>query len=524
MARTGRLTLKNLRIPESDPLWAHFHYKKPTVAFAGSSTSSSDGHRSSTSNAPNEDKQRQSATDAPKRGVSSRELKEKKKKPKVNPKAEIQMKDESQRALKRPTADGVAEGRRTTVDAPQESSSLRSQPPPSTRQAKPPLRRDLEKEPSSSLASQSKPSTSHNEKLKPQEIKRLRDGDLISSDIEKGRVKVKERIPKKEPQDDVSVNPKPKLMKRKAVEDAVNDKPIRKSLDEDYPNSSGSLKRKARDDPEGINPKPQKRLAVPEDAYAQKPPKLKTREDDEHTSSKPKVSSKRKAEIDDDDYEPVRQKKPRPDRDSISSTLSSSRDDKQRKEYGANKKSSAASRMEDLIVRTEKTAQSISSLKIRKASPSLAKSNPVLPGKETDQRRSSSHSGSTRKHTKLRRKSPIYTSTEDEKEEPAKNLPTLPVNDPTTAPKTQKPLPEDDDLRARYNTTYVEYLSVMQKLLVQKGRLESFLKRDDFSDSEGDSELLPPEELEVLTSNHKRLCNELQAIRDTFGCRTKGST
>jgi len=67
----------------------------------------------------------------------------------------------------------------------------------------------------------------------------------------------------------------------------------------------------------------------------------------------------------------------------------------------------------------------------------------------------------------------------------------------------------------------------MQKLLVQKGRLESLLKTGDFnsiSDSEADSELLPPEELEVLTTDHKRLCNELQAIRVAFGCRTEATT
>lgn len=453
-------------------------------------------------------------------------------KPKVDPRAEIQMKDESQRALKRPPADTISEGRRTTVDASRDN---RTQPPSTSRQTKPPMRREIEKGPSSSLP---KASTSHSEKPKPQEIKKLRESDVQGSDSEKGRVKVKERLPRKESQDDVSFDSKLKLAKKKVAEEASEDRPIRKLLDEDHSNSRGSLKRKARDDPESVNPKNQKRRAVEEEGSSnvRKHTKPKTRDDDEYTSSKSRASSKRKPEqVDDGDYEPVRQKKLKLDRDSISSTLSTSRDERQRKEYVATKKPGMEARTED--ARMEKVAQSSSTSKIRKVSPPPPnKSNLTPNGRKTEQRRSLTLSGtSSNKLTKPRRKSPIYTSTEDEKEEVFTQPSVIPVTTKaTTTSKAQNysphPLPSDDNLRARYNATYLEHLMVMQKLLVQKGRLESLLKNGDvdssgtISDSEGDVELLPPEELEALSANHKRLLNELQAIQEAFSRRRKGET
>ena len=527
LARSGRLTLKNLRIPESDPLWSHFQYKNPASAtLASSSTSPTDVPRSAT--ALTEDKLRPSPTEPPKRGVSSRDIKEKKKKPKTDPKAEIQMKDESQRALKRPPAEPVSEGRRKNVDAPRDTSSTRTQPPSAGRQTKPAARRESAKEQPSSSTAPPKASTSQREKPKPQEFKRLRESDVHGSDSEKGRVKVKERLPRKGLQDGVSLDSKPTLAKKEMAEESSEDRPIRKSLDEDHPSSKGSLKRKARDDSEGVNPKNHKRPAVEEEGYAntRKLSKPKTRDDDEYTSSKSKASSKRKVEqVDDDAYEPVRQKKLRTDRDSTPSALSSSRDERQRKEYVATKKSGTEARMDERVGQ--------STPKTRKASPPPTKSNL---GRETDQR-SLTHSGtSSSKPTKVRRKSPIYTSTEDEKDEDfAQPSVKAVTNKPTTTGKTQKEqnpasqaLSPNDNLRASYTTGYVEHLSMMQKLLVQKGRLESLLKNGELdssgtiSEPEGDVELLPPEELEKLSASHTRLLNELQAIQEVYNRRSKG--
>ncbi|CAK5281462.1 unnamed protein product [Mycena citricolor] len=69
MARTARLVLSNLQIPETDPLWTHVNYRPEESALVGKSGG--------------------------KRGISGKELKEKKKKPKPDPKAEIAMRDGS---------------------------------------------------------------------------------------------------------------------------------------------------------------------------------------------------------------------------------------------------------------------------------------------------------------------------------------------------------------------------------------------------------------------------------------------
>lgn len=511
LARNGRLTLNNLRIPESDPIWTHFQYKRPmTSARTSNSTSSTDVPRASTSHAPVEDKLRSSAAEPPKRGVSSRELKEKKKKPKGDPKAEIQMKDEGQRALKHLPTDSVSEGRRGTVSTSQETSSSRPQPP--SRQIKsPPVRREVEKELLPSSTAYSKPSTSNIGKLKPQEVTRIRESDIHGSDSEKNRVTLKDRIPK-ELQEADPVDSKPKVTKKKPIEEGRS---TRKLLDGDHSNPSSPLKRKARDDSEGSNPKNQKRRVVEEDSST-KSSKLKTRDDDEYTISKSRVSSKRKAEnIDDDDFEPVRQKKAKSDRDSISS----SRED--RKSLAIKK----------AAVRVEK-GESSSTSKIRKTSPPPSQSNSLPGGRETYRRTSSTFSGSSSKPTKLRRRSPVYTSTEDEKEDNSAqpSVKSLPSSTATTTIKAQnarnnssQPLPSNYDVRDRYNSTYMEYLSAMQKVLAQKRELESLLKNGDFdssgyiSDPEGGVELLPPEELEILVANHKQLHSDLQAVQDTFG-------
>jgi RNA polymerase II elongation factor ELL len=84
-------------------------------------------------------------------------------------------------------------------------------------------------------------------------------------------------------------------------------------------------------------------------------------------------------------------------------------------------------------------------------------------------------------------------------------------------------LPTDHDaLRARYNASYLEYLTSFHRLVTQKGKLDNLLKSTDLesigsiTDSEGDMELLGPEELSQLATKHKRLEEELEAIQEVF--------
>jgi RNA polymerase II elongation factor ELL len=141
--------------------------------------------------------------------------------------------------------------------------------------------------------------------------------------------------------------------------------------------------------------------------------------------------------------------------------------------------------------------------------------------------------GKTTSTKKNPRRSPIYTSSEEggeEEDAPLKTrVPTKPSNPPVASSSrrsrnaTSRPLPTDHSaLRARYDVSYLEYLSSFQRLVIQKGKIDRLLKSSDMesigslTDSEGDIELLDPEELSQLAIKHKRLEEELEAIQKIF--------
>lgn len=145
---------------------------------------------------------------------------------------------------------------------------------------------------------------------------------------------------------------------------------------------------------------------------------------------------------------------------------------------------------------------------------------------------------------KTRRRSPVYTSSEDERlvRSPKRAvsvgpLPTPPMTTHRASPSVpaahsqtrshshtheSRPLPTDHaNLRVRYSTSYLEYLSKFQTLVAQKGKIDSMLKSDivsagSITDSDGDIELMDPEELARLSSEYKVLEGELATIRNIF--------
>jgi RNA polymerase II elongation factor ELL len=154
---------------------------------------------------------------------------------------------------------------------------------------------------------------------------------------------------------------------------------------------------------------------------------------------------------------------------------------------------------------------------------------------------------------KPRRRSPIYTSSEDEAAEtrpsrsaaPPKPLPTSSTSNlhsysssthqaSSTAhsrPRAvaPRPLPADHaSLRARYNASYLEYLGMFQKLCAQKGKIDSLLKNNELrstgsiTDSDGDVELMDQEELASLAAEHRKLHDELETIQHIFTKPQKG--
>jgi RNA polymerase II elongation factor ELL len=146
---------------------------------------------------------------------------------------------------------------------------------------------------------------------------------------------------------------------------------------------------------------------------------------------------------------------------------------------------------------------------------------------------------------KTRRRSPVYTSSEEEHliRSPRQAMPAGPLLTPPVTthrgspavPATHlhlrnhshvsetRPLPTDHaNLRARYSASYLEYLSKFHKLVAQKGKLDSMLKSRDIAsagsitDSDGEVGLMDPEDLARLSSEYKVLEEELETIRNVF--------
>ncbi|KAJ7287622.1 hypothetical protein C8J57DRAFT_1284446, partial [Mycena rebaudengoi] len=158
------------------------------------------------------------------------------------------------------------------------------------------------------------------------------------------------------------------------------------------------------------------------------------------------------------------------------------------------------------------------------APPAARSSQPVRPHttstSSSNHAHTESHSSSKSSGSK-RRRSPIYTSSEDEGEIRASSrreavpLPTPPVTSghpPNRSraqpPTASRPLPTNrHELRLRYNATYLKYLSVHNQLFAQRSKLERILQSRDgstVSDSDGDTEIMSTEETAKLKADHKR--------------------
>ncbi|KAG2154367.1 uncharacterized protein EDB93DRAFT_1081312 [Suillus bovinus] len=124
--------------------------------------------------------------------------------------------------------------------------------------------------------------------------------------------------------------------------------------------------------------------------------------------------------------------------------------------------------------------------------------------------------------SKVRRKSPIYTSS-DEGEIP--EPPQKSAQDPSTntdrskgkegrpRPRSSYPLPSDrNGLRSRYQSKYGNYLGTYAQILAQKRKIEAILN----GESEAEGEILDPEELKRLSTEHKNQKEELESIQEKW--------
>ncbi|KIJ04733.1 hypothetical protein PAXINDRAFT_94371, partial [Paxillus involutus ATCC 200175] len=150
----------------------------------------------------------------------------------------------------------------------------------------------------------------------------------------------------------------------------------------------------------------------------------------------------------------------------------------------------------------------------------------------TQERPSNSPRPKTNGTTKARRRSPIYTSSEDEGEipQPRKHDPSPPpVSERSNSgqssgkesrhrSRTSYPLPTDHGaLRALYHSQYGDYLGTFSKVVAQKRKIEAILN----GDSDAEVDVMDPDDLTKLSLEHKTLQAELENIRQMY---TKGTT
>lgn len=477
VARVARIKFQSLGIPESDPSWDHVRYRSPA---ANISSSPGQPRTSAISEAPTRSKN----PDVQKRAVSSQEPKEKKPKPKSDAKVEATTKQEMKTAPRSTHVDDrpkgirpkeMPESTRLRESASVESPAGSKQAPLATKTTKantrpgdlppsklPPTRTKESDIPSSTLPQKHNASRVE-EKFPPQKFKKLpRDSGIAESDKDNGpsshtaRTSATDRNGRREADDDSFDDRKPSQLKRKNAEQDRDRAPNTRS--QPIP----AKRRKTESEPSAI------------------PSREDRSQSGKRLSMDPRISEK----------------------------------------TNGTSQNASKPRTKDEISTSKR--HPLSNEKMSSCSPSS--SNARVAGSQ------GSKITSTKKNP---RRSPVFTSSEEGEEEdvPLKTrAPTRPVvasSEPTSSRRPRivaaRPLPTDHDaLRARYNASYLEYLTSFHRLVTQKGKIDNLLKSTDLesigsiTDSEGDMELLGPEELSQLAIKHKRLEEELEAIQEVF--------
>jgi RNA polymerase II elongation factor ELL len=138
--------------------------------------------------------------------------------------------------------------------------------------------------------------------------------------------------------------------------------------------------------------------------------------------------------------------------------------------------------------------------------------------------------------TKIRRRSPIYTSSESE-EIPVTNRVSShssSLTTPSTLSHSHMPsnpgartasrsvTTNHTALRERYSTEYVEYLTSFQKVIMQRRMVDQMLRTSDpgsmdsVTDSDSEVGLLHPEESARLAADYRKRHEELVSIQQMF--------
>ncbi|KAF9566822.1 hypothetical protein CPC08DRAFT_703793 [Agrocybe pediades] len=471
VARSARIALQNLGIPESDAVWTHVRYRSP--GNGQKPPSSHDRHPDS-----NIDKVGNSSKPEPKKGLSSRDAKEKAVKSlAVDKRKTITMKDESIKA--------TSMSRMSTHDG--QGSASRKLPPDQL---------------SSNDRFQNRSQSSQGSNVKKASDRQVR---ASSPDVKSHVVR----------QTATAHSPSP------SVSGSVHGKDDRYSF-------------------------PKIRKARPEDKTAPSdvPPET-TRDRDRERERRRMPTEKTKAEYEDPRVHSLKRKEAERPSDSgyaPAATVSSKKrkidqSSKGREEgrewdresdVSVHRKQSSASGFADRSTGKSSTSSSLKSSSVHSSLPP----RPAPPTSNTPSisRSSSTNGASSSKNgplPKSRRRSPIFTSSDEDEEDGA--IPDRKISDKklksashvrSVNSQQSRAMPTDRAaLRAKYNNSYLEYLASFQRLLVQRAKIDSMLKRNEggtITDSDGDIELLSTEELGQLTREHKHLEEELANIQKAF--------
>jgi RNA polymerase II elongation factor ELL len=455
MARQARIAFGNLKIPESDPLWEHVRYRNTVHAPTVTATTSSS----------------QPDSQAP----AVRKVKEKAKAPSRKKLDQpVMAKDESSRAH-----GGSGISAKDASHKPPAPPKLES---PSASLPQKPVRRlpgsGFQAKSFSATPPVNSPSTAASQKKSdPDNVRENKREGVTSS----GSTRPAQSMPTPP----AKASPIPKKAKESANHDIAQD-----------PGSSAAAKRR--------------KLVKPEEGELIE------------SDPSPSGNAKRPREVEDDAGVSVR--KQRPVKQEEGELIEVPVKKKQKLEDGSVKPS------KEYLAPPKKAATGGTS----PISRPVAK-DPVQNSSKTSRPadKSTSVPKSSSKHngaTKFRRGSEIYTSSEDERS-PAQTAKSRQVSQakphaPTTIPVAVKkrehqqrpraPLPKDvDGLRSRYKSTYLPYIRTYQQVVVEKTKLENALN-GNFTDSDGDVDLMDAESLTKLTEEHKLYREELESIQAAY--------
>ena len=481
MARQARMRLKDLGIPDSDPAWDHVRYRPTAPAIpAPPPVASSSSNRSSAS----------VQADSKRSAITTKDPKQKSKQDPARAKGEIQMKDETKSSAsrpKRPEADTsealkMVASRRLpgsgyqVKKSPQPSTGVAEKPgtpvsipaslPQKPPPAAPPLGGSYGKKTISTMPS--KPVKKEDESDRERGIDRQRERERREREKEKEREeRERERV---------------EMERREKLKQREREKRQREKERE----------REREEIEQGRQQREKERAAKEKAATGAAPSKRKTAaQDPEKTRDEASSKALKRRKLDDGTAVPVK------------------------------------ARDAELSTKPVNEPSPVPRPKMKK-DPS-----PQLPVSQ-DRRATGSASGSMHKSSSKtnvsakRRRSPIYTSSEDEGEIPQPRKRNLsppaasersissdqPPSDRASHRRTRgyPPASDHDALRALYQSQYTTYLGAFSKVVAQRRKIEAMLN----GDSEAEVDVMDPEELAKLSMQYNTLKNELEHIHDIF--------